>query len=154
LNKYNEDLNRIFSKKYPKIINIVVFCEFLGENSFSGQHDPNDIKDVVLFDVSLYKKGIISPYEFVDNFGLVDIPKVVYEGEYNMDFINSVRNNSFGLKEGVVCKGVIKTKRKVDDLFFTKIKTNDWLIKVRERMGYKALLDELNGDMELLNELV
>ena len=153
LNKYNEDLCRIFMDKYPRIINVVVFGEFFGENSFSGQHDLSDEKDICIFDISLYKRGIISPYEFLDNFGHLDVPIVIYEGKYNMHFINNVRNNIYDLDEGVVCKGIIKNKKYGDQIWMSKIKTNTWLRKVREKLGEKYLLDEVEGDKSLLENL-
>lgn len=149
LNKYNESLNDIFRKKYSKFINIVVFAEYFGENSFAGQHLVSDKKDVCVFDISLYKRGIINPYEFQDIFGKLDIPSVIYEGEFNNVLINNVKNNIYNLKEGVVCKGVIKSRKDKDRLFFHKIKTNDWLNKVRNKLGERALLEELNGDINL-----
>lgn len=153
LNKYNEDLCRVFRDKYPKVINIVIFGEFFGQNSFSGQHELSDEKDICIFDVSLYKKGIISPYQFLDNFGHLDIPNVIYEGEYNMDFVNNVRNNTYGLDEGVVCKGIVKTKKDGTQIWMCKVKTNEWLRRVREKLGEKALLDEVEGDETLLKNI-
>ena len=70
-----------------------------------------------------------------------------------MEFINDVRNNIYNLSEGVVCKGITKTKKDGECIFMTKVKTNDWLNKVRQKMGDKALLDELNGDIELFNKI-
>src|ERR1035437_2711734 len=51
LEKYGNDLDSIFRKKYPKVESFVVFGEFLGENSFAGQHVDEDIKDIILFDI-------------------------------------------------------------------------------------------------------
>ena len=150
MEKYSKDLETVFRSEYRNIENIVVFCEFLGENSFSGKHLKEDKKDVVLFDVNLFKKGFISPKEFLGNFGHLHVPAIVYQGEYNNDLIKNVRNNIWGLKEGVVCKGVRKTKGD-EIVWMTKIKTIDWLNRVKESLGEKALLDELNGDKKLLS---
>jgi hypothetical protein len=144
LNKYSDDLERIVFKKYPKVVSFVAFAEFFGPNSFAGQHLESDIKDVCLFDVSLKNIGMIDPYEFQTIFGNLDIPKVIYEGEYNMDFVNEVRENKFDLTEGVVVKG---------EKLITKIKTNDWLKKVKLKLGDKALLDELIGDISLHSQI-
>src|ERR1035437_10492113 len=35
LEKYNEDLNRMFRDKFSKVINFVVFGEYFGDNSFA-----------------------------------------------------------------------------------------------------------------------
>lgn len=152
MNKYSEDLQKIFrdKKEYRNCDNFVVFCEYVGENSFAGKHDPNDILDMILFDVSQYKRGIIPPKEFLENFSILDIPKLIYQGEYNMELIQLIRNNDFSLKEGVICKGTYKTKGN-DIVWMSKIKTNEWLYKIKSTLGEKELLLELNGDMSLLN---
>ena len=145
MNKYGEDLKKIFNDKYSKIDSFVVFCEYLGDGSFSGQHISSDIKDVILFDVNQYKRGFIPPKEFIDNFGSLHIPKVVYHGKYDVDLINSVRNNKFNLFEGVVAKGIDGK-----NIWMTKIKTNEWLLKVKSIYGEKKLLEELNNDVSLM----
>lgn len=150
LEKYGDDLESIFRKTYSNIESVVVFGEYLGENSFAGRHQSQDKKDVVLFDVNLYKKGFISPREFIDNFGHLHIPSVIYKGEYNIELIRDVRKNIYKLSEGLVCKGVRKTKGN-EVVWMTKIKTIEWLNKVRELFGERALFDELNGDKKLIN---
>jgi hypothetical protein len=150
MEKYSDNLEKVFRKEYSNVESIVVFCEFLGENSFAGQHIHNDKKDVVLFDVNLYKKGFIHPKDFIDNFGHLHIPKLIYKGEYNNDLIKDVRNNIWNLKEGVICKGSRKTKGD-QIIWMTKIKTIEWLNKVKDLYGEKALLEELNNNKNLLN---
>lgn len=150
LNKYGDDLDKVFRKTYPNAMSVVVFGEYVGENSFSGQHEDDDVKDVVLFDVNLYKKGFIPPKDFYNNFGHLHIPNLVYKGEYNNDLIKDIQNNIWGLKEGVICKGTRKTKG--DELvWMTKIKTKEWLDKVKTLYGEKTLLEELNRDTRLLD---
>ncbi len=146
LNKYGDDLHRVFVNKYSKVESFVVFCEYLGEKSFAGQHDINDIKDVVLFDVNQYKRGFIPPMEFIDNFGHLHIPKVIYQGRYGQDLINSVKLNQYKLSEGVIVKGI-----EGKEIWMTKIKTNDWLERVRMVFGEKKLLEEVNGDKSILS---
>lgn len=150
LNKYSEDLNRIFRDKYNKVDSFVVFGEFIGENSFAGQHVDSDVKDVILFDINQYKRGIITPYEFLENFGHLHIPSIVYEGEYDIDLINYIRENKT-LKEGVIAKGILKRKNSKEEAWMTKIKTDIWLGKVKEKFGEKYLMEELNNDSELIN---
>lgn len=149
LEKYQESLSKIFTDKYNKVESFVVFGEYLGENSFAGQHLETDVKDVILFDVNQYKKGFISPYEFVDNFGHLDIPRIIYEGLYTDSFIDDIKNNTYNLTEGVITKGVKKTKKEKDEIWMTKVKTNEWLSKVKEKFGDKYLLEELNNDITL-----
>jgi len=154
LNKYSDDLDKIFRNKYKKVESFVVFGEFVGENSFAGQHVDTDIKDVIMFDINQYKRGIISPFEFVENFGHLHIPNIVYQGEYTYELIHNVKSNKYNLSEGVIVKGQNKTKNGGDEVWMVKIKTNDWLKKVKEKFGDKGLIDELNGDYELLKELL
>ncbi len=148
LNKYGESLDRTFREKYKGTENFVVFGEYFGENSFAGKHVDEDKKDIILFDVNKYKKGFLSPQEFIDNFGHLDIPKIVYEGVYDYDFIRKVRSNEFGLEEGVVCKGTYKTKGN-DVIWMTKVKTMEWLKRVKSLYGDKAILEEFNNDLSL-----
>ena len=147
--KYGDSLSKIFIDKYKKVENFVVFSEYVGPNSFAGWHDPNDKMDIVLFDVNQYKKGFISPWEFVDNFGHLDIPNIVYEGKLTDKLIEDVKNNIYGLKEGIIGKGIYKTKKDGEIVWQIKAKTLEWLSIIRERLGEKALLEELNNDKEL-----
>jgi hypothetical protein len=151
LDKYGDDLESVFRKKYSNIESVVVFGEFFGEKSFAGQHDTDDKKDIVIFDINLYKRGFITPGEFIDNFGHLDIPQLVYKGVYDLDLIKEIRNSN--LREGVICKGVRKTKGD-EIVWMTKIKTNEWLQKVKALYGEKALLEELNRDKSLLSNCI
>ena len=150
LNKYSEDLDKIFRTKYKKVESFVVFGEFVGENSFSGQHLDTDVKDVVIFDINQYKRGIINPYEFIDNFGHLQIPTIIYKGKYTYNLVKDIQDNKYLLKEGVIVKGQNKTKNGGEEVWMVKIKTNDWLKKVKEKFGEKYLLEELNNDKSLL----
>ena len=134
MNKYSSDLERVFKLKYSNIENIVVFCEFLGDNSFAGQHLKTDKKDIVLFDATLYKKGFVLPRDFINNFGHLHIPELIYKGEYNDKLIESIKNST-SLKEGVICKGTRKTKGD-EFIWMTKIKTLEWLKKVKNIYKY------------------
>ena len=112
----------------------IVYTEFFGPNSFTGIHTPGDTKELKLFDVNLYKRGIMKPRDFVKNFG--DLPfsaEVVYDGILNQEFITDVRNGEYapqGVVEGVVAKGTN---------FMCKIKTSEYLSKLKEvyRDGWK-----------------
>jgi hypothetical protein len=143
LEKYGDELDKIFrSKDYRNDLSFVCFAEFLGEKSEYGQHYPDDNFDVVLFDVNVYKRGLVKPKEFVQNFGHLDIPKLVYHGNLNKEFVKDVQENKFGLKEGVIAKGVVGTK-KSEHIYYCKIKTNQWLENLKSRYGEKALNEEL-----------
>lgn len=135
LNKYNEKLCKLFKgKDYRNIQSFVCFAELVGNNSAFGQHDfQNDNFDIILFDVNEYKKGFVPPRRFIKDFGDLGIPKIVYEGNLNKEFVQQVKNNEFNLTEGVICKSSIKTKKLNDQLYYCKIKTNDWFDRLRNK---------------------
>lgn len=135
LNKYNENLHRIFKDKdYRNVQSFVCFAELVGSKSEFGQHDfENDTFDIILFDIHQYKRGLIPPKEFVKKFESCGIPEIIYEGNLNKEFVEDVRQNKFNLSEGVIGKGEIKTKKGRDQLYYCKIKTLDWLNRLKER---------------------
>lgn len=134
--KYEKGLTEIFkSREYRNTLSFVCFAELLGTKSAFGQHEfENDEFDIVLFDISQYKRGFIQPKQFVRDFQHLGIPKIVYEGNLNVDFVQKVKNNEFNLSEGVICKGIVKTKKGVDNIYSCKIKTNDWFERLRARL--------------------
>ena len=70
---------------------------------------------------------------------------------YSFDTGNYSGNNVYDLSEGVVCKGITKTKRKkIEQIHMSKIKTIEWLQKVKKKYGQDKLLEELNGDKSLM----
>ncbi len=148
LNKYEKPLFEIFkSKTYRNSLAFVCFAEFYGTKSEFGQHVfDDDTFDITLFDVSEYKHGLIPPRQFVRDFSDIGIPRVVYDGNLNKEFIRQVKRNDFGLKEGAVCKGLIPN-RKGDNLYYCKVKTNEWFDRLRER--YPDLYrDEINQSIK------
>lgn len=134
LRKYGEDLPRIFTdnKEYKKVQSFVVFFEYFGENSFAGQHidSPEDM-DVVLFDVNIYKKGIINPFDFKKYFGHLHIPEIHYEGNYNKQLVQDVKEGKYDVDEGLIVKGI--TKKGVT--WMCKLKTSAWVEKVKQKMS-------------------
>tara|TARA_R110000772_G_scaffold2410_1_gene8375 strand:- start:72254 stop:72919 length:666 start_codon:yes stop_codon:yes gene_type:complete len=149
MNKYSVELDEIFrtDKLYRNSKVITVFLEYFGKNSFAGFHEKTDKKDIVLFDVMRFQKGFVSPSKFINDFGHLGIPSVVWEGEYTEELVEKVRNNDMPkhLIEGVVCKGSHEQK-----IWMAKVKTNAWLSQIKDKLGHQALLKELNGDKELL----
>jgi len=146
LEKYGDGLSTIFksNKDYRNIKNFVVFCEWYGPNSFAGRHiDPLDKMNLVLFDVNPMTKGFVDPKRFINDFGHLDISRLVYHGNLNWDFINQVKRNDFGLMEGVVCKA--KDSGKAHQIWMVKVKTDAWLDRLKNKFGDQALKDELAG---------
>ena len=142
LNKYAEDLVRVFcdNKNYSKIESVTIFGEYVGENSFAGLHpDPEDAMDFILFDVNPYKKGIISPFEFIDNFGHLHIPEIVYEGNYNKQLVYDVRDGKYDVKEGLIVRGLTKKNQ----LWMCKLKTREYSKAADYRTEESELIDEL-----------
>lgn len=122
--KHSDWIEKIIVDKY-KSQNSVVFFEFFGENSFAGSHVESDEKKLILIDVSIYKKGIINPWEFERNFGLSGLSAFCYGdriiGESLIEWVSEKQSIFAGLNEGVVCKGLN---------FACKIKTNEWKEKL------------------------
>lgn len=142
--KYEEGLSKVFtSKNYRDGLAYVCFAEFLGRKSAFGQHSEDDLFDVVLFDIDRYKKGFISPKEFVNDFGHLGIPKVIYNGNLNHDFVQSIKRNDYDLSEGVICKGKVLTKKGKDQLYYCKIKTDDWFTRLRALGDAKLIAEEM-----------
>lgn len=128
--KYEEPLHEIFHKQ--RYTNVVCFFEFFGPNSFAGNHLDSDSHDVILLDVNVHKKGMLSPKEFMDLFAhRVEVPKLLHLGPVNKDFERLVRNGELnGMTfEGVVCKSVIKSRHNAATMF--KIKNAAWIDKLR-----------------------
>ena len=130
LEKYGDKLSEMFKteKDFRNVQEFVAFAEFFGPNSFAGRHDENDKKDIILFDISVYKKGMMHPKDFINLAGQYElhVPSCVHYGPLNASFIDWVRNHTF-LKEGVVCKWVDGKHVKM-----TKIKTLAWLKRLKE----------------------
>lgn len=134
LNKYADGLEKVFKseKVYRNSQSFVCFAELVGTKSEFGWHDyGNDVFDTVLIDVNQYKKGLIAPKQFINDFGHLGIPEVVYLGNLNRELVAAIKANEYNLKEGVICKGLIQTKKGNDQLYYCKIKTNDWMDRLR-----------------------
>lgn len=123
---YGDELFKRF--KHERVESAIAYFEFFGENSFAGWHNESDNFEVVLFDVSLYKKGFLGPVEFMKFSEGLKIPEMVYHGKANEPFIQAVRNSQYpGVTfEGVVCKFVKKNQ-----LCMFKIKSDAWLAKLK-----------------------
>lgn len=143
--EYQESLAKIFcdNKQFRGVKNFVVFCEFYGDNSFAGWHDPNDTKYIVLFDVWLMKKGFVIPKDFIKIFSdTVEIPSIIYRGNFNKSFIQRVSDDEFILREGIVAKGVLEKAPPGRNVWMTKVKTQEWLLKVKGKYGEDRLKEE------------
>lgn len=106
---------------------ITAFTEFFGKSSFAGWHDPDEEKQLKLFDVFLFKKGFIKPKQFVDMFNdLPECAEVIYQGNLNKQFITDIREGKYPVFEGVIAKG---------DDFMVKIKTLHYYDLLHNKFG-------------------
>lgn len=143
VNKYGDPLARALADSgYERAM---CFFEFWGPASFAGMHDPKEEQTVTLFDVAPFQRGILMPEDFLEKFGHLDHPKVLWFGEPDEDFVFQVRESR--LKdmtfEGVVCKSVSNGKTKMPIMF--KQKSKAWLDKLGAYCGdnrdlYNALI--------------
>lgn len=104
---------------------LTVFTEYFGPHSFAGVHKKDDVKQLVLFDVQNGSR-LVDPEHFVEDFGHLDIARVIYRGKLTARFANAVRNGKYPVSEGVVCKGGTKA-----DLWMVKIKTYAYMKRLK-----------------------
>ena len=105
---------------------ISAFTEYVGVNSFAGQHKHDDPKRLVLFDIKV-SSGFLAPDLFVDHFDHLPIARVVYRGKLTGKFTTDVREGRFDVEEGVVCKGGTTGKT-----WMVKIKTNAYMQRLKD----------------------
>jgi hypothetical protein len=140
-NMFVGNLTQVIVGEYPKATEVLAFLEFFGPRSFAGMHEPDDPKELVLFDINIHKKGILSPVEFVQNFSHLRSAEIVYEGKLTEGFIKDVRDGAVPsesadrphphmLDEGVVVKGGTGHK-----IWMAKIKTWEYLKKIQKFFG-------------------
>jgi len=141
--KYEEGLCRIFEKN--RWHEATAFFEFWGPGSFAGWHVLDEPHDVALIDVKPFKHGILNPDEFIDIFGPLGIPGLVYRGVMNHEVEEEIRASKMpGVTyEGVVCKMKVQGKQQNPGMF--KIKTRAWIDRLKEKCG---------DDKELFNKLL
>ena len=106
--RYAEQIEKALVDGHRGLDQATVFTEFFGPSSFAGTHRSGEPKELRLFDVQIHRKGILGPREFLDAFGHLDfVAEVVYEGNFNRDFIDRVRRGEVVAAgaEGIVAKG-------------------------------------------------
>ena len=130
-----EQLSSIFKRQNWK--RVVAFFEFHGENSFAGSHE-DEQHYVTLIDVSVYKKGMLEPRQFVQLFREVGIPNLLFTGRLNENLVTSVKNGTLeGMTyEGVVCKHVDKG---IHHMF--KVKSRAWLSRLKVMCNGKHFIE-------------
>lgn len=111
--------------KYNTSKEIIIFTEYVGPNSFAGQHKPNDLMQLVIFDIQVDGK-MLPPEQFIEDFKEFNIAKVIYKGKFTGQLFVDVRNGKYPVNEGVVVKGMVE-----DKIYMAKIKTNKYLEKLK-----------------------
>ena len=118
-------------EKYSSANEIIIFTEFLGDNSFAGSHSAKDKKKLVLFDVEVNGK-FISPEQLVEDFKDHNLAKVVFKGKFSGQLFIDVRKGRYYVKEGVVVKGLVG-----DEIYMAKIKTEAYMERLKEQFTDK-----------------
>lgn len=122
---------------------VIAFLEFFGPNSFAGWHDPNDVKQLVLFDIMVGHKNrkFLLPQEFIKLTTVAGLatPRVIYEGNLTDQFRQDVYDGKYDVVEGVVCKGTERTGAHRGNVWMAKIKTKAYLDKLFNRYGEEGL---------------
>lgn len=142
-NNFAEPLTKIFRREFPNEREIVAHGEFFGKLSFAGQHVPDDPKKFVLFDVLVGNKDrkFVMPREFIKLFGgIVEIPRVIYEGNLTDQLIKDVREGKYDVFEGVVCKGLERSGAFRGGVWMAKIKTQKYFDALKARYGEEGVL--------------
>lgn len=130
-----DKLTMVLSRYQLKTSEFIIFTEFYGPNSFAGAHSDgdkwHDLQVLTIID-AMFDKKMLGPQEFLSHINdaeqTLPIARVVYEGKYSGQFAEDVRNGKYNVNEGVVCKGVVDK-----EVFMTKIKTKDYLKRLKDR---------------------
>lgn len=120
-------LESYLTNNYPNSKEIIIFTEYFGPNSFAGSHNPNDKKQLIIFDVQVDGK-IIPPKEFIIEFKDFNIARVIFQGKYSGQLFVDIRNNKYNIKEGAVIKGMVD-----DQIYMAKVKTEEYMQKLKDK---------------------
>jgi hypothetical protein len=143
---FNEVLRQPFEKLFKSdkdlrdYREIIVFGEYVGDNSFAGRHLETEKHMIFPFDVLVGHKQrkFLKPKDFVEKIGdIAMIPEVVYTGNLNEEFIKDVREGKYPVKEGVICKGTETSGAFSGGVWTCKIKTNAYIQKLKETFGHE-----------------
>jgi len=139
---YEEALIQLFKAKGYR--EVTAFFEYFGPHSFAGRHDMKDEMQVVLIDLMIYQKGLVRPEDFVQDYGHLGIPEVLFHGKIDEATLAAIREGTLpgmGL-EGVVFKGRGGKKGNYPITF--KVKSKQWIARLRELCGEdEALFEKL-----------
>lgn len=115
---------------------VTIFMEFWGKQSFAGQHVTGDPKYLTLFDINVYKKGILGPKKFLDLFGNLNcVPKFLGRHNWTRGFVERIR---IGDVQDITFEGVVGKAGDNHDLIMAKAKSQAWIDKVTAQYGDDA----------------
>lgn len=98
----------------------ILFTEFRGPNSFSGEHVAGDVKKLYPIDLWIKGKGFMPPRAFSIAFAAVPVDFC----KLTSKVVEDIRKGRLGVNEGVVCKG-----GDWGSVWCCKIKTDAWLAR-------------------------
>ena len=113
-----------------------------GQIVFAGQHQSDEPKSLTPIDVSVYKKGFLSPDLFLGLFA--DLADLGYLGkvQWTEEYVQRVRD---GLVEGITFEGVVGKAGGGHKRVMVKAKTQAWIDKVIEVFGHEKGLKLVNS---------
>lgn len=130
LNKYGEEFERrMVNNKFQRA---QAYFEYWSPNSFGGFH-ADEQHEVTIFDIDIYKKGLMPPKEYLKLTDGMDIAKLLYHGNITEDLLKQIREATLG---GMTFEGVIfkskHPKKGMQPMMF-KVKNQAWYQKLREK---------------------
>ena len=130
LGKYGVGLEEALRK--ARFESVTCFAEFWGPSSFAGTHVESEEQTCTLFDVDVYKKGLLEPSEFLKLFGHLPVQELLYQGVYNREIEQQIQQGTLpGIPlEGVVCKRA-RDRKNGSPLMF-KVKQTAWMTRLKE----------------------
>ena len=121
------ELGQHLKLNYSDSKEIIVFFEFLGPESFAGNHQAEDKKELILIDVLLDGK-FLPPEDFVKSFASFDIPRVLWQGKYSGQVVEDIRQGKYQVAEGAILKGTYH-----NEVYQAKVKTNRYMELLKKK---------------------
>lgn len=112
---------------------VTIFCEYWGKESLGGIDKEGDEMYISLIDVNIHRRGFLHPKEFValiDKFSGGEIANFIGRYKFTKEFQESVYRNEIPL---ISSEGAVGKQQERNLTIRTKIKTDEWKNKIRER---------------------
>lgn len=135
---YKDKFHELFTKEFRNDREVIVYGEYVGENSFAGRHVETETREIVVFDFLVGHKHpkFLLPQDLVKLSEKHDfkLPELLEIGNLNTDLIKRIRENK-DLKEGVICKGTERIGNYSGNVWMCKIKTQTYIDKLKSKFG-------------------